>query len=334
MPRICVLGSGIIGLASATLLVDAGYEVVVVARDMPGDPAGLSWASPSAGAIIQPGPDLKPASRELQAESFKYYWALANRDPTSGVQIIPTKLYLDISPTEAGIWGETVFPGYRNLKKDELPASVPFGVTMKACAANPTALLPWLKNSLEERGVKFIRFTVTSLEQLLELTNADALVNATGLGARTLANDPNVVPVGGQTMFIRNKAHWDHIILRQGGAEYTYAIPRLLSGGVIVGGTRKVGSVDTSVDTELKKDILRRINRIAGDAFADVDVEKDVEDIVGFRPGREGGYRLEREGKIIHAYGFDGKGYAYSFGAAKKVTKMVGELFRKTKANL
>lgn len=46
MPLVCVLGSGIIGLASATLLTDAGYDIIVVARDMPGDPGGLSWASP------------------------------------------------------------------------------------------------------------------------------------------------------------------------------------------------------------------------------------------------------------------------------------------------
>jgi NADPH-dependent 2,4-dienoyl-CoA reductase/sulfur reductase-like enzyme len=45
-PKVCVLGSGILGLASATLLAEAGYTVTVVARDMPGDPGGLSWASP------------------------------------------------------------------------------------------------------------------------------------------------------------------------------------------------------------------------------------------------------------------------------------------------
>ena len=49
MPLVCVLGSGIIGLSSAEFLVDAGYEVVVVARDLPGDPAGLAWASPRYG---------------------------------------------------------------------------------------------------------------------------------------------------------------------------------------------------------------------------------------------------------------------------------------------
>lgn len=46
MPLVCVLGSGIIGLSAAKSLVDAGYDVVVVARDMPGDPGGLAWSSP------------------------------------------------------------------------------------------------------------------------------------------------------------------------------------------------------------------------------------------------------------------------------------------------
>lgn len=38
-----------------------------------------------AGAGILPHPDSE--GHELQAESFKYYWALAHRDPTSGVQV-------------------------------------------------------------------------------------------------------------------------------------------------------------------------------------------------------------------------------------------------------
>ena len=38
-----------------------------------------------AGAGILPYPD--SAGHDLQAETFKYYWALAHRDPTSGVQV-------------------------------------------------------------------------------------------------------------------------------------------------------------------------------------------------------------------------------------------------------
>lgn len=38
-----------------------------------------------AGAAIYPHPDV--GGEPLQVETFKYYWSLAHRDPTSGVQV-------------------------------------------------------------------------------------------------------------------------------------------------------------------------------------------------------------------------------------------------------
>jgi hypothetical protein len=38
-----------------------------------------------AGAGILPYPETK--GHDLQINTFKYYWALAHRDPTSGVQV-------------------------------------------------------------------------------------------------------------------------------------------------------------------------------------------------------------------------------------------------------
>lgn len=44
--EIGIIGSGVIGLTSALALVDAGYNVIIVARDLPGDDASTKWASP------------------------------------------------------------------------------------------------------------------------------------------------------------------------------------------------------------------------------------------------------------------------------------------------
>lgn len=44
---------------------------------------------------------------------------------------------------------------------------------------------------------------------------------------------------------------------------------------------------------------------------------------MAFRPGRNGGYRLEVEGDTVHAYGFGGLGYIFSYGAAMKVRELV-----------
>ena len=52
-----------------------------------------------------------------------------------------------------------------------------------------------------------------------------------------------------------------------------------------------------------------------------------VSDIVGRRPTRRGGPRIEQEQMgaktIIHAYGFGGRGYETSWGAAAKVLKLI-----------
>lgn len=43
--RVGIAGAGIVGLTSALLLADAGYEVTVVARSLPGD-TSTQWSSP------------------------------------------------------------------------------------------------------------------------------------------------------------------------------------------------------------------------------------------------------------------------------------------------
>ncbi|KAH8598941.1 hypothetical protein B0O99DRAFT_614590 [Bisporella sp. PMI_857] len=75
------------------------------------------------------------------------------------------------------------------------------------------------------------------------------------------------------------------------GSEYTYVIPRAESGGVIIGGI-KSDRLGAEVDVELKGDILARINRVTRGVFKDVDLDS-VTDIVGFRPGRKSGLRVE-----------------------------------------
>ena len=40
-----IVGAGIIGLTTASALVEAGYRVAVIARDLPGDMT-TQWSSP------------------------------------------------------------------------------------------------------------------------------------------------------------------------------------------------------------------------------------------------------------------------------------------------
>ena len=254
----------------------------------------------------------------MQKASFKFYWELAHRDPSSGVKIYSMTEYFDDRSDDSDIWYKTLMPDYQITARSELPEGVSLGVKYTALAMNPLVLLPWLKTKLEEKGVKFIRKEIKSLEEAKEIANAKIIINASGVGAKELASDDAVRPVRGQTMFV--KTDFNQLFMRE-GSEYTYIIPRAGSGGVIMGGI-KSDRLDADIDVELKSDILKRINHMTKGAFEGLDLGS-VTDLVGFRPGRSGGLRVERDGDVVHAYGAEGAGYIYSFGAAERIRELV-----------
>lgn len=254
----------------------------------------------------------------MQRDSFLFYQKLAREEPASGVQMYPMTEYFDTKTTDQDIWYKTLMPDYRHIPSSDLLSGITFGVKYTTLAINPLVFLPWLKEKLLEKGVIFIRKELKSFEEAKILTNSKLTINASGVGAKQLANDPEVQPIRGQTMFV--KIDVNELFMLE-GREYTYVIPRPLSGGVIIGGV-KSERLDTEVDVSLKSNILARVNRISKGAFRNVDLG-DVQDIVGFRPGRKGGMRVEREGSVVHAYGMAGAGYIYSFGVAGRVEELV-----------
>ncbi|PLB53354.1 nucleotide-binding domain-containing protein [Aspergillus steynii IBT 23096] len=316
-----IIGSGIIGLLSALTLTDAGYKVTIVARDLPGDES-QDWASPWAGASICPHPDV--GGNSLQTENFKFFWALAHRDPTSGVQVLKVTEYYDDRDDDSTIWYKTIVPHYRRISTDQLPEGAKIGFTYTSMTINPTFLLPWLKQKLEARGVKFIRKTLASIEEARAITGSKIVVHASGLGAFTLAGDKDVEAIRGQTMF--TETDYAESKMHQ-GSHYTYVIPRMFTKGAIIGGVSQPGNLDRSVDETLRPDILRRVKKLTNGELDPLTLENNVQkDIVAFRPGRKGGYRLEVEGDTVHAYGFAGLGYIFSYGVATKVRELVDSI--------
>jgi D-amino-acid oxidase len=60
--------------------------------------------------------------------------------------------------------------------------------------------------------------------------------------------------------------------------------------------------------------------------------DEDISYIIGIRPSRRGGFRLDSEKQgdrhVVSAYGFGGGGYAFSYGIADAVVKMVESVER------
>ncbi|KAK5163150.1 uncharacterized protein LTR77_010934 [Saxophila tyrrhenica] len=325
-----VLGAGVVGLTSALCLSRKGYRVRVVAKHLPGDKT-LDWASPWAGAVILPASTEDERDVRMQKVAFNEFGALAKQGSETGVQAVQATEYWDDRQTVDRPWYADHLPGFRSLDKHELAPGTLCGNTFRALAVDPDVYLPWLMAQLQTRyGVEFVQREVTGLEQARGLLKCRIVVNASGNGARALACDREAIPIRGQTMLVHaggcstaNRA-FSEIRVRR-GREYTYVIPRIAAPDTaIIGGIEQPGDLTTTVDQELRKDILRRTNEMTGGALRNVDLVRDVvRDVVGFRPGRASGFRIEREGKVVHAYGFGGTGYRYSYGAAEEVMRLV-----------
>ncbi|KAI0188259.1 nucleotide-binding domain-containing protein [Astrocystis sublimbata] len=326
MTKITIVGAGISGLSIAAIL-PKHYDITIISRNLPGDPDSQEWASPWAGAIWLGMADSSEADQKRQLDAFAYFWNIAARYPESSVKKTDIIDIMDHIPLEK-VWYRDKLPGFRILTKDELPEGAPFGVAYTSWIVTPPVFLPWMRNRLEANGVKFKRVNVRALSDLKEMGH-DILINATGVGARYLEDvkDMQMTEVRGQTVLV--KTNYPKIWTRR-GKDYTYHLPRG-DGTAIIGGIKEYGSIAKTVDPEIRKDIFRRIQEALPEAFASAD-PKDfevIQDIVGIRPQRTGGARIEKEvvdgQKIIHAYGMEGGGYVYSWGMAREVLGLVNE---------
>lgn len=236
------------------------------------------------------------------------------------LQTIPvTELHEDKS-SDDDVWYKNLTPHYKRISTERLPPGIKLGFEFTSLVINPSYFLPWIKRRLDKLGVRFVKCQVSSFEEARKISQAKIIVNASGLGAASLAKDNNVVAIRGQTMLV--KSDFDRVVFRQ-GSEWGYVIPRMYSGGVILGGVTQYGNMNREVDSEVREGIFARVNSVTDNAFSDVPPENILRDIVAFRPGRNGGYRLEREKDVIHAYGFGAYGYVYSAGVALRIKELI-----------
>ncbi|KAJ5403439.1 hypothetical protein N7509_003310 [Penicillium cosmopolitanum] len=327
MARITILGAGIIGLATATLL-SRNHQVTVVARDLPGDDPSIEWASPWAEALIVLGGVSSSRDRKMQLRSFSELWKLSFQypGPESGIRRIVLEDIFDDDRTESDIWWQKFMPEFQFLSSDKLPTGATIGVTYKTVVVNPNVFLPWLKEKLENSGVSFKTMNVKSLSDIQHMGH-DILINATGVGSASLLDvqDKDIQMIRGQTIVIKH--NYDKAMQRDDGVNYTYAIPRM-DGTVILGG---VSISDAKFDWDVSQDIVNRVhNNIPGVFSNNLNDYEILGHNVGVRPARSSGIRLEREEKdgqeIVHAYGFGAGGYIHSFGAAHAVLEIVEDI--------
>ena len=315
-----MVGAGVIGLTSAVRLAEAGYQVDVLARELP-----LETTSAAAAGLWMP-------YLAEPAESVGR-WARLTLD---------TLVELAGSGVKTGV---TIRAGYLLGAGPDRPAwTVGLSTRLElAPVANPapghsggwhlrvpvvdmSVYLPYLARRLLAADGTLTRLPLTALPA------RGVVVNCTGLASRALAADPGLYPIRGQVLWTTNpgltswwseeatgdQAEGDQAGGDQAGGDsrLTYVIPH--ENHVVVGGTVEPGNWSTTPDRRTGTRILER----AGALVPALRSATVLSHRVGLRPGRPG-IRLETvpepEGTLIHCYGHGGSGVTLSWGCADDV---------------
>jgi D-amino-acid oxidase len=169
--------------------------------------------------------------------------------------------------------------------------------------------LPWLQERFRAAGGTVVRRAVAGFDEV----PGDVVVNATGLAAGKLCGDDAVHPVRGQVVLVENPGV-DTSWRDEEAGVYVHPRPR----DVVLGGTFEAGNWDLTPDPATRAAIVERCTALVP-ALAGARI---VGEKVGLRPARHGGPRVERVGRIVHAYGHGGAGMTMSWGCAASVMEL------------
>ena len=316
MPTALILGSGIAGLTSALRLLEAGWRVRMWSADDP-----LNTVSAVAAAVWYPY-KAYPADRvgAWGARTFDVLAAEAH-DGVPGVTMADGMIVwhnarpddaLDglPSPQHARSWTPTIeCAGWQWIR-------VPLA-EMTTYLRSIEARVVRAGGSIERRRAVSIGQACTAA-QLLEIECA--VVNCTGLGARSLVGDARLRPIRGQVVWIENPGLDTFIVDVDDPGGATYVVPRTRD--CVLGGTAEVDDWNAAPNESTAKDILARCERLE----PRVRGARVLAHKAGLRPGRDA-VRLERVDDggvpVVHNYGHGGAGVTLSWGCAEEVVRLL-----------
>lgn len=298
------------GLSCAVLLAEAGHAVEIWAAALP-----PRTTSNVAAAFWYPYQAF-PRDRALHwaKVSYRRFLALAG-EPGTGIRLHRlVDLYRE--PVERPWWADAV-PEHSRLLPHERPPGFAEAFAFTSPVVDTRQYLPWLLQRFETAGGRVVERRLHSLDEAL--ARAPVVLNCTGLGARTLASDPEVFPIRGQLVHVADPGIADIMLDEHGPDGLTYVVPR--GDGCVLGGTSDPHDDDTMPRPADSAGIVDRCARL-DPRLAQARRRAEV---VGLRPGRST-VRVEAEprgeGLVVHDYGHGGAGVTLSWGCAEEAVAL------------
>mmetsp|Transcript_6070 Transcript_6070/g.15365 ORF Transcript_6070/g.15365 Transcript_6070/m.15365 type:complete len:429 (-) Transcript_6070:362-1648(-) len=332
---VVVVGCGILGLSTAQELLRRGHRVTVVARSF--DPQ-TTTSSVAAGFVFPYL--LQPVSQceRWVRETLELCRAPPREDLCHPMESYVMHIEHEVAEPD---WGSCGLD-YRRLSKRELTefnearggwVTAVDGFLVQTFCFNTGAYLTWLQEDITARGGRLVPRCLDSLmdvpaEEAALGGRVRAVVNCTGVHARTFVQDESVRPVYGQVVGLAPQAGVSRAYIIEDGLEElggsAYVFPR--RDKIICGGTAIADKWSEQPDPAITQGILERAAKLV--PGLDVSEELILEERCGLRPSRPQ-LRLELEAAhacgrpVVHSYGHGGSGWTVFVGAAREAADLV-----------
>jgi D-amino-acid oxidase len=261
-----VIGCGVVGLSTARLLQQRGYQPTIYAREMPplltSNVAGGLWDPVTVYDHDRVSPEFRRQFGEAARFAFRRYQSMAGE--WYGVRWLPVYSLSTIGPhqpppsTSPYAEVESLYPEAKQLEARENAFDVPFAYRKQSMLIEPAIYLNALLRDFQIAGGRVVIRAFGSAGELAGLTEK-VLYNCTGLGARELFRDEELTPIRGQLTFLLPQPEIEYMTVGPGDI---YMFPR--RDGILLGGSHERGDANLNVDPGTTERVLRENGLLFG----------------------------------------------------------------------
>lgn len=310
MKLVTVVGSGIVGLTSATLLQEAGFKVKIITKEQYD-----KTLSSKVGAIWFPF-EVHPKENANKWATLAYKRYQKEEKEGNGISFIP--FMTAYSPESNTDWTKQLPTGaVRKAVQSELPNGMQMAHISMVPLAEPQKYLPHLFDQFLANGGVFSVDEISSMQELHSL--GDWVINCTGLGAKKLCSDHDLHPMRGQIIrSTKLNVHSFADSTKRGGL--SYVINR--SEDSIIGGTDYENDWNEKIDPADSDLILKRLRNTG--LLQEPEI---LEVMVGLRPLRSTvRFEFDKEyPNVFHNYGHGGAGFTIAWGCAIELVEVLSK---------
>ncbi|HEY4230224.1 MAG TPA: FAD-dependent oxidoreductase [Thermoanaerobaculia bacterium] len=249
---VAVLGCGAVGLAAARVLQRRGFTVTIYAKELPpgttSSVAGASWYPAFVADRARRTPEWNAQFERAARTSHREFQGLVGED--YGVRWREEYFVADEPDQELGDWGmRDLFPQRRTLSASESPFAARHVTVDNLMFIEPPAYLRAVMRDFELAGGRIVVRAFAAPGELAALPEG-VIVNCTGLGARELFGDSDLMPIKGQLTVLLPQPEVDYAVLTPD----LYMFPR--RDGIQLGGTHERGVETIEPNLEAEQRIL------------------------------------------------------------------------------